>query len=89
MTRVAKHARKIVVSLIGFPLLVLGVILIPVPGPGFLLSFLALLILSLEFDWAHKYLHKAKQEFKKVYDKAKARSDKIENLGSKKDKNNQ
>lgn len=75
-------ARKVVISLIGFPLFILGIILIPIPGPGLLVSFLALLILSLEFDWADTQLAKIKKALKKIYETAKARADKIENLGS-------
>lgn len=78
--------RKILVAAIGFPLLVIGIILIPIPGPGLATCFLALLILSFEFDWASKYLDNAKKEFRKIYDKAKARADKVESLGQKRDK---
>ena len=69
--------RKIIVAAIGFPLLILGVILIPIPGPGLLICFLALLILSLEFDFANSHYEKAKAGIKKIYDEAKARADKI------------
>lgn len=77
MSRGAKLLRKLLVAAIGFPLLILGIILIPIPGPGLLLCFLALLILSLEFDFAGKHYEKAKAGLKKIYDKAKARADKI------------
>lgn len=77
-----RSARKIIVSLVGFPLFIVGVILIPIPGPGLLISFLALLILSLEFSWADAQLVKIKKALKKIYDTAKARADRIENLGN-------
>jgi uncharacterized protein (TIGR02611 family) len=83
MRQVWKSARKIIISLIGFPLFIVGVILIPIPGPGLLISFLALFILSLEFDWANKQLDKIKKALKKIYETAKARADRIENLGDK------
>ena len=73
-----KALRKLVVGLIGFPLLAFGIVLIPLPGPGVLISLLAFFILSLEFDWAEKYFSKAKNELKKIYDKAKERADKID-----------
>lgn len=72
-----KLLRKIVVGAIGFPLLVIGVILIPLPGPGLVVCFLALLILSLEFEFVGPHLQKAKAGLKKIYDTAKARADKI------------
>jgi uncharacterized protein (TIGR02611 family) len=83
VNKTARHMRKLVISLIGIPLFVVGLILIPVPGPGLLISFLALLLLSLEFDWAQKKLEAAKIELKKIYQSAKDRADKIEKLGKK------
>lgn len=83
MAKTTKVIRKFAVAAIGVPLLIIGIILIPIPGPGLLVCFLAFLILSLEFDWAAKYLDKSKKEFKKIYANAKARADKIENFGEK------
>lgn len=83
MKQSAKNFRRFIVSIVGFPLLAAGIILIPIPGPGLLLSFLALFILSFEFDWASKGFQKTKSEFRKIYIKAKERADKIENLGNK------
>jgi uncharacterized protein (TIGR02611 family) len=74
--------KKIIFGVIGFPLLALGVILIPLPGPGLIVCFLALFILSFAFDFAHSYLDKIKKEFKKIYAQAKARAEKFENRGS-------
>jgi uncharacterized protein (TIGR02611 family) len=73
-----KLIRKILAGIIGFPLLILGIILIPIPGPGLLVCFIALFILSLGFDWANKYLDRAKSALRKIYDEAKKRADKIE-----------
>ncbi len=84
MNKTARSARKLIVSLIGIPLFILGIVLIPIPGPGLLLSFLALLLLSVEFEWAAKKLEIVKKEFKKIYQAAKERADKIEKLGEKK-----
>ncbi len=78
MKRVVKAVRKVVVALIGFPVLVIGIILIPLPGPGILICLLALFILSLEFDWARPYLKKAKSELDKVIQKAKSRQENID-----------
>lgn len=86
MIDVGKTARKIVISLIGIPLLIVGIILIPLPGPGLLICFVALFILSSGFDWAKTYQHKIKVKFQEIYSEAKARADKIEKLGDKRDK---
>ena len=44
----------------GFALLPIGGLMIPLPGPGWLLIFLALAILAGEYVWARKLLDRAK-----------------------------
>lgn len=78
MSRIRHVARKLIVAAIGIPLLVVGIILIPLPGPGLLICFAAFFILSLEFDWAKGYLEKIKSKFKEIFDVAKQRADSIE-----------
>jgi uncharacterized protein (TIGR02611 family) len=73
-----RFLRKIIVLCIGVPLLLVGIILIPLPGPGLVLCFLGLLVLSLEFDSAKKYLDKTKDAFRRIYIEAKDRADRIE-----------
>jgi uncharacterized protein (TIGR02611 family) len=43
----------------GFTLLVAGVLMLVLPGPGFLVIAVALAILALEFAWAGRLLEKA------------------------------
>lgn len=85
MGKGARLFKRIAISAIGFPLLALGLVLIPIPGPGVLISLLAFFVLSLEFDWAEKYLNQAKSIIKKIYIEARARADKIEGGTVKKD----
>ena len=70
MRRTKAFIRKIVILAVGLPLFALGLILIPLPGPGLLVCALALFILSLEFEWAEKHLERVKSELKKIWDKA-------------------
>lgn len=77
MRKTTKAIRKLTIGLIGFPLLAAGIVLIPLPGPGVLLSFIALFILSLEFEWANRYFTKTKSVLSKVVKDAKARQDRI------------
>jgi uncharacterized protein (TIGR02611 family) len=44
------------VALIGGAVVVLGIILIPYPGPGWLVVFAGLAILATEFEWARRLL---------------------------------
>ncbi|MEK7095730.1 MAG: PGPGW domain-containing protein [Patescibacteria group bacterium] len=72
MKKAYKAARKLVVSTIGFSVLVLGIILIPLPGPGILVSILGLIILSWEYAWAERHLNRAKSVYRKSIDKARS-----------------
>lgn len=81
MRRMRKLLVQLVTLIIGLPLLALGLILIPLPGPGLLVCFVALFVLSFGFDWSKKYLEQIKAAFKAIYVKAKERADKIEQSG--------
>lgn len=48
------------VTIVGFALIALGVVLIPLPGPGWAVIFAGLAALSTEYTWAARLLHWAK-----------------------------
>jgi uncharacterized protein (TIGR02611 family) len=48
------------VALVGSLIVVLGVVLIPLPGPGWLIVFIGLSVLASEFAWAERLLHYAR-----------------------------
>jgi uncharacterized protein (TIGR02611 family) len=73
MASIKKSSRKLLVSLAGFPIILLGIILIPLPGPGILVVILGLFILSLEFEWAKHYTEKLKDWQKRTIEKAQAK----------------
>jgi uncharacterized protein (TIGR02611 family) len=66
MNRLGRGLRKLVVAMIGFPLLIVGLVLIPLPGPGVLVCLVALFVLASEFDWAHKYYELAKTKLNNI-----------------------
>ena len=70
--------RKLLALLLSIPILVVGIILIPLPGPGLLICFIGLFILSFEFQFAHKYIEQIKMVFRRIYKEAKERADRIE-----------
>jgi uncharacterized protein (TIGR02611 family) len=74
-----KSTRKLLVSLAGFPIVILGIILIPLPGPGILVVLLGLFILSLEFDWAKRYIDKVKDWQKRTIEKAQSKKNQTKN----------
>jgi uncharacterized protein (TIGR02611 family) len=49
-------AYRIAVGLVGGLIVVLGLALVPLPGPGWLIVFLGLGILATEFTWAERLL---------------------------------
>jgi uncharacterized protein (TIGR02611 family) len=52
--------KKFCIALIGLTVLVLGVAMLILPGPGLLVIAGGLAILATEFLWAKRVLHKAK-----------------------------
>ncbi|HEX5786774.1 MAG TPA: PGPGW domain-containing protein [Woeseiaceae bacterium] len=55
-----KAARRIVVAVVGTTVLLLGVVMIVMPGPAFVVIPLGLAILSIEFAWARNWLRKVR-----------------------------
>ncbi|WP_255450509.1 TIGR02611 family protein [Skermania sp. ID1734] len=47
---------RIAIAVIGTAVLVVGIITVPYPGPGWLIVFAGLGILASEFEWAHRVL---------------------------------
>lgn len=54
---------RIGVGVIGTAVLLLGIFLIPYPGPGWLVVFAGLAILGTEFSWAKRVLRYAKGKY--------------------------
>lgn len=53
---VADFTYRVVVGVVGLAVLLVGIIAIPYPGPGWAIVFLGLAILATEFYWAHRTL---------------------------------
>jgi len=52
--------RKIAVAVVGFTVLLIGLALVVLPGPAFIVIPLGLAILATEFVWARTLLNKAR-----------------------------
>lgn len=63
--------RWIVTVIIGFALLMLGLIMMITPGPGLLFIFLGLSILALEIEWARELNKQGMQGLQKGLAKLK------------------
>ena len=59
---IGRNGKRIGITVAGFTVLVAGVALLVLPGPGWLLIFAGLAILSTEYLWARRLLSTAKQK---------------------------
>jgi len=64
MHRVFRKSRKIAIGVVGGLVVLLGLVLVPYPGPGWLIVFAGLAILATEFDKARKVLDVAEGKYK-------------------------
>jgi uncharacterized protein (TIGR02611 family) len=62
-----RYLRKLIILVVGLPILIVGIIFIPLPGPGVLISLAGLLILSLEFTWPKKYVDTLMEKLRKIF----------------------
>ena len=69
-----QQAKKLVVSVIGATILIIGLVMLVMPGPGFLVIIIGLGILATEFVWASLLLEKAKNHYEKTKQKINNRS---------------
>ncbi len=56
-----RQARRIVIGVVGGTVVLLGIVLIVLPGPAFIVIPAGLAILSIEFAWARRFLHKVRE----------------------------
>jgi uncharacterized protein (TIGR02611 family) len=75
MAKLNKTTRQIFVLLAGIPVIIVGIFMLILPGPGIVVIILGLLILSMEFEWAKRYLDKAKETQKNALEKARRKKD--------------
>jgi uncharacterized protein (TIGR02611 family) len=68
-------ARRIAVSVVGFTVLAIGVAMIVLPGPAFIVIPIGLGILGLEFAWARRWLKTAKEKGEALVRQAKGSPD--------------
>jgi uncharacterized protein (TIGR02611 family) len=52
--------RKVVYSVVGFTVILIGIVMIVLPGPAIVIIPLGLAILATEFAWARKILRRGK-----------------------------
>ena len=63
MDKMKHHVKRTTVAIVGSLVVIVGIIAIPYPGPGWLIVFAGLAILATEFTWAQKLLDYAKGKY--------------------------
>ncbi|MCM3884696.1 PGPGW domain-containing protein [Frankia sp. R82] len=69
----ARLLRRIAVTVLGLAVLGVGIALLALPGPGFLVIALGFFILSLEYEWARSRFEQARSKAADLADQAAAR----------------
>lgn len=68
MANFGNKTRKTLIGFVGWAVLLLGIVMIPYPGPGWVVVFIGLSILAREFQWAsdmHDYTHAKYHDWQK------------------------
>lgn len=63
MQKAKRKIKRAAIGIIGSLVLIVGIIAIPYPGPGWLIVFSGLAILATEFEWAQRVLDFAKGRY--------------------------
>ena len=66
-----RFARKVAVAVIGSTVLAIGIALIVLPGPAFVVIPLGLAILATEFLWARRLLRRVRQGATSAYQRVR------------------
>ena len=73
-----KQAKRVIKTVIGFTVVILGGVMVLLPGPGLLIIVLGLAILGTEFVWAKKLIKRFEQGANNVKNSLFNNSKKIE-----------
>ncbi|MDP3581791.1 MAG: PGPGW domain-containing protein, partial [Ignavibacteria bacterium] len=66
-----KQLKRILIAIIGGTIVVIGLFMIVLPGPAFIVIPLGLTILATEFIWAKRMIERFKDQFDKLRNKKK------------------
>ncbi|HEY0249300.1 MAG TPA: TIGR02611 family protein [Gryllotalpicola sp.] len=60
-------AYRALIGVLGVTVVVVGLILVPLPGPGWAIVFVGIALLGTEFAWAHRLLHWARGQLTRFW----------------------
>ena len=70
---IGRNSKRAGVTVVGFALILAGIVLIPLPGPGWLIVFAGLAVLATEYVWAERALAAARRKARSAASRARAR----------------
>ena len=70
---IGRNGRRIAISVAGFGLIAIGIVLLVIPGPGLLLIIAGLAVLAGEYVWAQRALNYARRKAAAAKDRALGR----------------
>lgn len=73
MRVVLRHAWRTIIIVVGSTLILIGLAMLVLPGPGIVVIIAGLAILAREFIWAQGLLERAQTSAKKQYDRVTSR----------------
>jgi tellurite resistance protein TerC len=69
MRVVLRHAWRSIIIVVGLTIVLIGIAMLFLPGPGIVVIIAGLAVLAREFIWAQGLLEKAQTQAKKQYDR--------------------
>lgn len=72
LAKLPHPVRWVLTMIVGFVLLIMGLIMMVTPGPGLLFIFFGLSILALEIEWARELNKQGMQGLEKIVAKLKS-----------------
>ncbi len=73
MEELTRGIRRIAVLVVGLVLLVAGVLMLVLPGPGVLVTMAGLALLATEYEWARRLLARLRQHLRRLSDQVRRR----------------
>jgi uncharacterized protein (TIGR02611 family) len=64
--RTLRQARRLIVIVVGFTILVVGIAMIVLPGPAVVVIPIGLALLATEFVWARRLLDTVKERIERI-----------------------
>lgn len=78
-----RHAKRVIVGVVGITIVLIGLALLVLPGPGLIVVIIGLGILATEFVWARSLLEKAKHHYHKTKHKITGKGPKQDTVTTK------